>query len=92
MNRFIAIGLRTLSLGVVVLAVFAVGSPHAAWAKTIKLKGRVSSDTVGVDCILADGTFTPGKGPGGYGCKTPKGEVSCTADGKCTGTCEACGK
>ena len=93
MSKNIAIEFRTLFLTAFVLATIALGSTDAAWAGTIKLHGRISSGALFMACIDApDGTATGGTGPGGYGCKTPRGEVSCTAQGKCTGTCSSCGK
>jgi len=76
-----------LALTLVILGFLSAG----AWAGTIKLTGTYSSSQIDLAGINANGTVTAGTGPGGYGCKTSKGEVSCTADGKCTGTCQACG-
>ena len=41
-------------------------------------------------CIATDGQPTMTQ-TGGYGCRTGKGKVECTADGNCTGTCAKCG-
>jgi hypothetical protein len=76
---------------VIVLALVAFGSlSGAAWAGTIKL--HATERQVEFACLAraTDGQLNSGKGPGGYGCKTSKGEVSCTAAGECTGTCQAC--
>jgi hypothetical protein len=62
------------------------------WAGTIKLKANQT--LVEMRCMVntdGKGVLTSGKGAGGYGCKTAKGEVSCTAEGDCTGTCQGCG-
>jgi len=66
--------------------------PAGAWAGTHTLNGTYNSGQIDMACVDAQGWVTKGKGPGGYGCKTKKGEVSCTAAGKCTGTCKRCGK
>lgn len=69
------------------IAAMAVSTPAAA--------GRIiltaSASQVDLACINAGGTSTAGIGPGGYGCKTNKGEVTCNKDGKCVGECEKCG-
>jgi hypothetical protein len=76
----------------VFLALVTVGFlSGGAWAGTIKLKGTFTSGQIDIACINNNGTPTAGTGPGGFGCKTDKGEVSCTSAGKCTGTCQACG-
>jgi hypothetical protein len=92
MYKFIAVAPRTVSSIALVVAMLTVGFQPAAGAGTISLKGRHGEGDVMLACVMADGTPTEGTGPRGYGCKTPKGEVSCTAQGKCTGTCTACGK
>jgi hypothetical protein len=75
----------------VLLAVASIGFfANTASAATKKLAGTYSFSQVMLDCAKNDGTNTPGTGTDGYGCKTPKGEVSCTKDGKCTGTCGRC--
>jgi hypothetical protein len=74
-----------------VIATLALGSvTDYAVAGTKVIKGKFSASTVGLDCINTQGTFTAGIGPGGYGCKTDKGEVSCSSNGTCIGTCGNC--
>lgn len=83
---------RTTSvLAAAALAMATLGFVGDASAGTAKLNGTYNVGAVGADCVNAGGNTTKGTGPGGYGCKTPKGEVSCTAQGVCTGTCQACG-
>ena len=60
-------------------------------AETIKLRGVYSVSVVDRTCIRAAGMQTRGIGLGGFGCKTEKGEVECTAKGQCTAICEVCG-
>jgi hypothetical protein len=72
------------------LAAFAFAA-DAAPAGTIELRGVYSPSAVGPDCTRAGGTRTEGVGPGGYGCKTERGDVECTAKGRCTAICEICG-
>jgi hypothetical protein len=75
----------------VLLAVAAVGFfASATSAGTKQLTGTYSVGQVGADCINNNGESTAGTGAGGFGCKTSKGSVSCTKDGKCTGTCGNC--
>jgi hypothetical protein len=75
----------------VLLAVAGVGLlTSTTSAATKKLAGTYVVGQVGADCIFNNGESTSGTGPGGYGCKTSKGSVSCTKDGKCTGTCANC--
>src|SRR3954463_4902543 len=63
-----------------------------SWAGSISLQDRYIRVHILRACFEANGQSTGGTGPGGYGCKTSKGQVSCTAEGKCTGTCQACGR
>ena len=92
MRKLTSVISRTTSaLAAAALAMATLGFVGDASAGTIKLNGKYNPGTVGTDCINANGTSTTGTGPGGYGCKTPKGEVSCTVKGVCTGTCQACG-
>jgi hypothetical protein len=79
---------RVLSVLLVVAGIGFFASTTSAATKT--LAGIYSDTQVERDCIDNSGTVTPGTGPGGYGCKTSKGSVSCTKDGKCTGTCGNC--
>jgi hypothetical protein len=71
--------------------VIAAMAATAALAGTIKLQGTYSAGQIDLACIDNGGTVTAGTGAGGFGCKTDKGEVSCTKEGQCTGTCEKCG-
>jgi hypothetical protein len=67
----------------VFLALVTVGFlSGGAWAGTIKLKGTFTSGQIDLACDNNNGKVTPGTGPGGFGCKTDKGEVSCTSAGK----------
>jgi hypothetical protein len=92
MRKLTSVISRTTSvLAAATLAMATLGFVGDASAGTIKLNGNYNVGTVGTDCVNAGGDTTKGMGPGGYGCKTPKGEVSCTAKGVCTGTCQACG-
>jgi len=78
-------------LVMMVLAFVAVGClAGSVWAATKTLSGRYTVGQVGNACVAADGTSTGGTGPGGYGCRTSKGSVSCDKNGKCTGTCGNC--
>jgi EF hand len=62
----------------------------AAFGGTVHL-GYHSQGQIEMACGDAPGgQYTSGTGPGGYGCKTSKGEVSCTSGGDCTGTCSNC--
>jgi hypothetical protein len=72
------------------LAAFAFAA-DAAPAGTFELRGVYSPSVVGPDCTHAGGARTVGVGPGGYGCKTERGEVECIASGRCTALCEICG-
>lgn len=75
----------------IIVGTFAVMA-SAAGAATIKLTGQYKQWQIETTCMgTKDGVVTPGAGPGGYGCKTSKGEVSCDKDGHCTGTCGNCG-
>ena len=75
----------------VVLAFVAVGClAGSVWAATKTLGGRYNEFQVNLACNNADGALTTGTGPGGYGCRTSKGSVSCDKNGKCTGTCGNC--
>jgi hypothetical protein len=71
--------------------VIAATAATAAEAGTIKLQGTYTASQIDLACIDNGGTVTAGTGAGGFGCKTDKGEVSCTKEGQCTGTCERCG-
>jgi hypothetical protein len=77
------------------LLLFALGTfgivPHASWAATVPLKGVYAQSVVAHDCLDAGREMTPGDGPNGYGCRTEKGDVACTAGGQCTATCDKCG-
>jgi len=63
----------------------------AASARVIVLKGTHTRGQVEIACTKADGASTAGRGHGGFGCKTSKGEVECDAGGECIGTCQRCG-
>ena len=92
MRKLTSVISRTTSvLAAAALAMATLGFAGEASAGTTKLNGNYNVGTVGTDCVNAGGETTKGTGPGGYGCKTPKGEVSCTVKGECTGTCQACG-
>jgi hypothetical protein len=63
-----------------------------AIAGTVKLTGKYGKSYIEARCLGNEtGRPTSGSGPGGYGCKTNKGEVSCDKNGNCTGTCQNCG-
>jgi hypothetical protein len=91
MRKLTSVISRTISVLAAALAMATLGFAGDASAGTAKLNGNYNVGTVGTDCVSAGGETTKGTGPGGYGCKTPKGEVSCTVKGECTGTCQACG-
>jgi hypothetical protein len=58
-----------------------------ASAGTVDL-GHQNRGDIKIACFAHnDGKLTSGSGPGGYGGKTSKGEVSCDKDGHCTGNC-----
>ena len=61
-----------------------------ASAATIQLKGLYGASVLGHDCVEAGGTTTLGIGSGGYGCKTDRGDVECTARGQWAATCDKC--
>ena len=86
--------MRSHFVGRLLLAIFALAAfgllADSVWAATKKLPGKYTVARIETACICADGENTSGTGPGGFGCKTSKGEVSCTKDGKCTGTCKNC--
>src|SRR6266567_5106290 len=74
------------------VALISPGLPRdAAWARVIVLKGTHTQGQVEIACTKADGVSTTGRGHGGFGCKTSKGEVECNAAGECIGTCHRCG-
>jgi hypothetical protein len=77
-----------IMIALILIAIAGMATPVYAGKKT--LSGTYGEGQVGNDCINANGTFTTGTGPDGYGCKTKGGEVSCTSAGKCTGTCGNC--
>src|SRR6266487_5182442 len=62
----------------------------AASARVIVLKGTYTQAQVDIACTRAGGGSTAGRGHGGFGCKTSKGEVECNAAGECIGTCHRC--
>ena len=63
----------------------------AASARVIVLKGTHTQAQVDMACTRAGGGSTAGRGHGGFGCKTSKGEVECNAAGECIGKCQHCG-
>ncbi len=68
------------------VALISPGLPiDAAWARVIVLKGTHTWGQVEIACTKADGVSTAGRGHGGFGCKTSKGEVECNAAGECIG-------
>ncbi len=54
-------------------------------------KGTHTRGQVEIACTKADGVSTAGRGHGGFGCRTSKGEVECNAAGECIGKCQHCG-
>jgi hypothetical protein len=66
-----------------VLAIVTLVLVGPASAGKIKLSHRWNLGQIEIRCMNAEGNLTAGTGPGGYGCKTTKGEVSCTKDGAC---------
>ncbi len=59
------------------------------------LPGKHTMGEIWQKCLTTEGGIaTNGSGPGGFGCKTDKGEVSCkktgTLNGGSVGTCEGC--
>jgi hypothetical protein len=86
MRNVISFRVLTLMSAIAVTGLFA----GAAFAGTVHL-GFHSTGEIDLACMDAtDGQLTGGTGEGGYGCKTSKGEVSCTKEGQCTGTCTNC--
>src|SRR5260370_31018988 len=74
------------------VALISPGLPiDAAWARVIVLKGTHTWGQVEIACTKADGVSTAGRGHGGFGCKTAKGEGECNAAGECIGKCQQCG-
>jgi hypothetical protein len=63
----------------------------AASAGVIILKGTHTRGQVEIACTKAGGVSTAGRGHGGFGCRTSKGEVECDAAGECIGKCQHCG-
>ena len=64
---------------------------RCASARVIVLKGTYTQAQVDIACTRAGGGSTAGRGHGGFGCKTSKGEVECNAAGECIGKCQHCG-
>jgi hypothetical protein len=62
-----------------------------ASARVIALKGTHTRGQVEIACTKVGGVSTVGRGHGGFGCKTSKGEVECNAAGECIGRCQHCG-
>jgi hypothetical protein len=54
---------------------------EAASARILVLKGTYN----------AGGEPNAGRGPGGFGCKTSRGQVECNAAGECIGKYQRCG-
>ena len=81
-NRFVP----TLILCAIAALWFSTG---AALAGRVVLSGTHSESDILKTCVGAGGTFS--SGPGGYGCVTDKGQVSCNKGGKCYGECPNCG-
>jgi hypothetical protein len=54
-------------------------------------QGIYTRAQVDIAWTRAGGGSTAGKGHGGFGCKTSKGEVECNAAGECIGKCQHCG-
>ncbi len=82
MRKFVIFMMVLTDLG------FLVG---AASARVIILKGTHTRGQVEIACTKADGVSTAGRGHGGFGCRTSKGEVECNAAGECIGKCQHCG-
>jgi len=80
-----------MSVCVVVATFIAAVAGSAAMAGTIKLQGTYNPGQIEAACIKVNGTPTGSAITGSYGCHGPKGDVNCTKDGKCEGTCEKCG-
>jgi hypothetical protein len=86
MRNVIFLRVLTLISAIAVTGLFA----GAAFGGTVHL-GFHSLGEIDNACVNApDGQVTGGTGEGGYGCKTSKGEVSCSKEGDCTGTCSNC--
>jgi hypothetical protein len=64
---------------------------EAASARIIVLKGTYTKERIHIACITAGGEPNAGRGPGGFGCKTSRGQVECNAAGECIGKCQRCG-
>ena len=82
MRKFVIFMMVLTDLG------FLVG---AASARVIILKGTHTRGQVEIACTKADGVSTAGRGHGGFGCRTSKGEVECNAAVECIGKCQHCG-
>ena len=63
----------------------------AAAARVIVLKGSHTQGQIEIACTKSGGESIAGRGRGGFGCKTLKGEVQCNAAGECVGRCQRCG-
>jgi hypothetical protein len=84
--------MRKVLIGLVAAGVF-VFTAHAALSEP--LPGKHTMGEIWQTCLTTEGGIaTNGSGPGGFGCKTGKGEVSCkktgTVNGGSVGTCEGC--
>jgi hypothetical protein len=83
--------LTIAAIGLAALAFLAEG----ALAETILLKGKYTAQQIKTACDNAGGAYNTGQpyrpGHSGYQCSTNKGNVTCDADGVCTGTCNKCG-
>jgi hypothetical protein len=73
----------------VMIAVIAIPSIAETKLPGIKTQGQID-----LYCLDAGGQVTSGSGPGGFGCKTDKGEISCTKTGTLNqgpvGSCVGC--
>jgi hypothetical protein len=62
-------------------------------AGTIRLQGTHTRAQIQSACQKVKGTsFGTKTNSGDYGCDGPGGQVNCTADGTCDGTCSRCGR
>jgi hypothetical protein len=76
-------------LAIALLFAVTLSFPPEGLAGT-KYIGNYAVGHVASVCAATGGTKTAGKGLGGFGCETAKGQVNCDKAGHCWGTCHAC--
>lgn len=84
--------MRKALVCIVLTGMFAFAAIPALARK--QLSGKYTQGQIDLACINAGGQVTSGSGPGGFGCKTDGGEISCKKTGTLNqgpvGSCTAC--